>query len=234
MQYKRSLTVSAQLLLHDVIIADLDLQGNPTHSTMLSRTLCDLNRLGPTDIYIAAGYLMLNITNCTFCRSYGSAQICPQSQFTIHNTTFQDYMQGALLFTGDLDGAVITLDNVSMTHNNINTVGSIVAAAALTLYPIDNFNVSTQVWIQNCLFNENSDNIGNQQIIMIRALYLVHISNSNFKQNNGTVIGAYESELTFMGNNLFDGNLARQGGVIVLKASLINIATYTNITFSSF
>ena len=68
---------------------------------------------------------------------------------------------------------------------------------------------------------------------MIRGLSLVNISDSRFTQNNGTVIGAYESELTFTGYNLFDGNIARQGGALVLKVSLINIATHTNITFSN-
>ena len=97
-------TSSPHLLLYNMTIVDLGLQGSPTHSTMLSHILCDKNRLGPSDIYITTGLFMLNIMNCSFRRSYGSAlqaQTCPFSQFTMSNTTFQDYTQGALLFTGD-------------------------------------------------------------------------------------------------------------------------------------
>ena len=113
-------TSSPHLLLYNMTVVDLGLQGSPTRSTMLSHTLCDKNRLGPSDIYITAGLFMLNIMNCSFRRSYGSAlqaQMCPFSQFTMSNTTFQDYTQGALLFTGDLEGATITLNHV-MHHDS--------------------------------------------------------------------------------------------------------------------
>ena len=222
------------LVLYNVTV--MDLKESAPSSKLLTPFLCDTNRLGPTDIYIAAGHFNLNITNCNFHRSYGSAikaKTCIYSQFVISNTTFSDYTQGVLLFTGNLDGAVISMTNTNMSHNTINTMGGITTAATLTVYPIDNFNVTTRVEITRCLFNKNADNVGNLQIIMLRTLSIVCISDSNFTLNNGTVIGAYETKITFTGSNLFQGNLARQGGALVLKASLIYLATNTIITFAN-
>lgn len=230
-------SVDPGLILYNVTV--MDLKESAPITKVFTPFLCGTNRtiLGPTDIYIStAGVFNLEVTNCNFHRSYGSAiiaQNCAHSQFVIRNTTFSDYTQGVLLFTGNFDDAVISLTNTNMSHNSINTMGGIIAAATLTVYPTDNFNATAHVEITHCLFSENADNVGNLQIIMLHALSRVKISNSNFTLNNGTVIGAYETEITFAGNNLFERNLAHQGGALVLKASLMNLANNTTITFAN-
>ena len=238
---KVSLGLFSQTYLGLNNVTILDLNEITLRSYPLPSLCKNITRHSPTDIYIAASYAQFEINNSHFNRSYGTAiqaLACTSSQFAINNCSFSDYTQGVLLFTDDLDGAVITLYNTTMTNNSINA-GSIaatgaatgIATAVLTVYPYEPFNVSTQVEVAHCTFKENADNVGNLQIILIHALNKVNIKNSKFTHNKGTVIGADESVITFSGEITFEGNVAHDGGALALTSTYINIADRTTVNF---
>lgn len=201
----------------------------------------DFNQNVSTDIsFFDVQKVNLNVIRSKFSGHYhGNAiqvQDCLLSQFTIERSNFSSYIDGVLIFTENLGGTSINFRNTNMINNSINA-GAIsapgTAAATLTIYPNNPVGVNTQVSIENCLFQGNADNVGNLQIILLHVLNNATIKSSTFTRNNGTVIGVDESKIIFSGVNVFDSNLAFQGGALSLTTAQIYLTDNTDLSFSN-
>lgn len=227
-------TVDKSITLEKVSFSESSMTGTLPSSRLPS--ICKYStKYDSVDVYVADRNVELNIKSCSFNRKYGTAILVtnsPVSQFIIDYSNFTNYKQGALVFTDDIHGTIIILDNTNFTKNSIGT-GNMASAAVLTVTPNSPFNVSTTVNIRDCLFEGNSDNVGNLQIIFLHALSYVNITDSTFAKNRGTAIGIVESVVTFSGDVLFTNNFAYQGGALAMKSSFINISDDTTIEFSN-
>ena len=188
------------------------------------------------DIYIgnSSSVVNLTITNSRFSRSYGSAiqsVHSPRSSFTIKNCSFVGYTQGVFVFGGNLNGVIVRLVNTTVANNSISTQG--VRGAGLVIvpstFPKDNPMV---VEIVNSSFLQNFDHVGNSQIILLQGVAHVFIVDSVFTGNNGTVIGARESNITFAGYVMFENNSAWQGGALFMSSSIMTVSDNTTVNFS--
>ena len=188
------------------------------------------------DIYLGnIAAVNLTIANSYFNRYYGSAihsKYSSYSGFKIYNSSFTGYTQGVLVFSGDLNGVLIVLINVTMTKNSISTEGTRAAGLAIipSKFPKDK---PLRVVVEGCRFQQNVDHVGNLQIILLHGANEFIINNSIFTGNNGTVINAKESNITFIGEVTFDNNRAWQGGALFLSSSSLTLHDRTTVNFES-
>ena len=185
----------------------------------------------PTDIYVSSGNVNLTIKYSTFNGSYGTAiqaQNSAHSVFTVTQCTFSGFTQGALVFSDGMEGVQIILTKISVTNNSIKS-GAIVAAG-LTVSAMP----TTQLKVTSSSFKENTDYGGSMQIIKLQDINQAIISDSEFRDNNGTVIDADKSNITFTLRTVtFTGNTALQGGALTLRSSTLSFATTINFTRNS-
>ena len=223
--------------LYNVSARDLD--NNNHQSLFLHKPVCNNSLLSnnhePADIAFVNSNTSVDITieNNTFNRSYGTAlrssENSQTSLFTIINSHFTGYTEGVFIFSGNLNYAVIKLINTTIAKNSINTQGT--EAAGLTILSTVYLDNPLSVEITNCVFNQNIDHFGNLQIILLLDISNILISNTVFTENVGTVINAKESNVTFIGDVLFENNYAQQGAALLLMTSMLTFHEYVTITF---
>ena len=225
-------------------LTNVTIEGFENHSPWLhppSSLWEDFARNVSTDIlFNAVQYASVNIINSRFIGGYGNAilvQSSPFSQFAMTTTTFTNYTHQVLSFTDDLEGTTIILRDTNLTNDSINagsTEAPGIAAAVLMVYPSNPTIANTIVEIDHCLIQDNSDNVGNLQIILLHILVNnASIKNSSFIRNNGTAIALDESKIHFSGEIVFDGNIAFQGGALSLTSAQIYLADNTTINFTN-
>jgi predicted outer membrane repeat protein len=225
------------LQVDNVIIYDAS--DRARHALSRQGFICNSTQLSDQftpDIYLGNNiYVNLTIANSYFNRHYGSAvhsKCSSYSSFKIYNSLFTGYTQGVLVFSGDLNGVNIILINVTMSRNSISTEGTRAAGLAIipSKFPRDK---DLSIVVKECRFQQNTDHVGNLQIILLHGANEFIINNSAFIGNIGTVINAKESNITFMGEVTFDSNSAWQGGALFLSSSLLTFHDYTTVNFES-
>ena len=224
-----------QMNITDVTISDSsrDMSGRGLNVQTLCNHSSDFESVS---IYVSDVIVILNIKNCHFSQTRGIALSginCTHSTIRIDdNSTFSHYTQGVFVFSGSIDGSLIVIKDSHMTDNSVRDA-RISTAAVLNVNPQAQYNVSTRIEMVNCLVANNSDEVGNLEIILVHACSNVVINDSNFVGNHGTAIGAVESVITFSGEVLFDKNIAQEGGALALKSCFIYITDYTTINFTN-
>ena len=229
--------ISILLQIENVTVQD-DYDGLGTTSSLAPGFLCNSTHLSDQftpDIYLGnKPYINLIITNSHFNRRHGSAihtKYSSNSNFSIYHSYFTGYTQGALVFSGDLDALTLTLINVTIARNSISTEGT--KAAGLAIIPGKFLKYPPNINLKGCHFQQNIDHVGNLQIILLHGANEFVISNSTFTGNNGTVINAKESNITFIGEVIFENNRAWQGGALLLSSSTMTLHDYTTVNFDS-
>ena len=221
-------------------VSALDLSDN-SFSLLLPNTICYSllsTNYDPADIVIMnKNSLDVTITNSTFNRSYGTAirssktcHNCGYSLFTIKDSHFMGYTKGVFVFSGNLIHGVIRLINTTVTRNSVSTPNAM-QAVALAITPTVYLTDPMIIEITNCVFQDNVDYVGNLQIILLLDVTDIIISNTTFMDNTGTVINAKESNVTFVGNILFENNHAWQGGALSLFSSTMTLQQHTIVEF---
>ena len=181
-----------------------------------------------SDICVHSSDVKMAITNSHFLGSIGTAIYAKNSITNITNCTFSGYSEGALIFDGRT-GFKLFIDSTAIFNNSIETNKLVPAAAGLTI----SFG---QAHLVNCSFYDNTDHNGNLQIIKLYIADPMNIHDSTFANNNGTVINAEETILSFSGVVTFIGNSAHQGGALSMSSVVylkkITLADYTTINFT--
>ena len=174
--------------------------------------------------------------NSYFSRNY-SAAFQPQNPyftFTVINSVFTGYTQGVLVFNGDLRGVTINLINSTLANNSISSGQTIKAAVSLSIVPNNDFFLSEfSVLVSGCSFERNVDTLGNLQVVKLHGVTNIIMSNTNFTNNNSTAIDADQSNITFSGNVIFQGNRAWQAGALSLGSTYMTIAEDAIVVFSN-
>ena len=207
--------------LDNVTVIDLN---DSLANTILLPYICD-KPTSPSDIYVSSSDVEMTVTNSQFRGTHGTAIHAKNLHFKIVNCTFSGYTLGALVFD-DAFRLFLLIDNTVVVNNMIKAGG--LAAAGLMV------SSSGTIAITNCLFYGNVDLNGNSQIIKLMGVNQAKVHNSKFMGNNGTVINAEHTTLTFSGMVTFEGNSAHQGGALYLSSILkvlITIAEHTTVNF---
>ena len=193
-----------------------------------------------SDIYVHSD-LNMSITRSEFDRGYGGTAIHPKSpnggpllsfEMTILNSTIMGYMQGVFILNDEFRNVVIRLLHTTIANNSISTGGNV--AAGLTIITEESFyDNDLNIELENCTFQHNIDTVGNLQIIKLHGVYSININNTVFVENQGTVIEAKESNITFSGHVIFEGNSAWQGGALSLTYATMTINDHTTVDFGN-
>lgn len=227
-----------QLQLDNVTLLDL----NQDSKSMIHFPLLCYNSSEnkPTDIYVRSG-LNVSITRSQFSRGYGGMAICPKSsksghsmsfEMTILNSTITGYTQGVFVLNDEFTNVMIRLIHTTVAKNSISTGGNI--AAGLTIITEESFDDNDlTIELENCTFQHNIDTVGNLQIIKLHGVYTININNTMFVNNVGTVIEAKESNITFSGHVIFEGNSAWQGGALSLTYATMTVNDHTTVDFGN-
>ena len=179
-----------------------------------------------SDIYVHSSDVKMAITNSHFLGNIGTAIHAKNSITNITNCTFSGYSEGALIFDDRTD-LKLFMGSTAIFNNSIEAERLVPSAAGLMIS-------SGQAHLVNCYFYDNNDLNGNSQIMKLDNAYQMNIHDSTFMNNNGTVINAEETTLSFSGVVTFIGNSAHQGGALSISSVLkikITLADYTTIKF---
>ena len=228
--------VPPEIPLGEVDIENVIFSGLSENRGLNVKGLCNYSLdFDSVTIHVRDTIANLNIDNCHFNQTRGIAMYgrdCSRSQITIINSTFTSYTQGVFVFSGNIDGGLIRIKHSNMTENSVQD-SKISTAAVLNVYPTSEHNITTVVDIDDCLVANNTDKVGDSEILLIHACLNVSISDSSFVGNSGSPVDAVESDITFSGNVIFEGNSAQEGGALALKSSRIYIMNGATITFNN-
>lgn len=153
------------------------------------------------------------------------------STITITNSTFNN--NSGILFGSDYGSAPSTTSDIETDYTNrITVTGSTFSFNSGII-----FNTERYVKIDNCVFNDNSGQIGN-----FRGLNRYQVLNSTFINNTAVTLFTFWSNLRegwgveTLGTNhhLFDGNTFTGNTGIIINTGTTNEQSKTTITNNSF
>ena len=183
----------------------------------------------------------LSIKNSNFIHDQKSStaiilELVQSSLITIHNTVISGYTQGAIVLLNRWAPIIFELTNTTIVGNSLSHPVledlEMNAGAALTIYNyIHELPIPMFYQVSKCVFQYNSDNQENSEIILIYGLHSMHIEDSIFANNHGTSVSAHDSKFSLEGVVEFENNSAKRGGALALYTSVLKLSMVVEVHF---
>ena len=178
----------------------------------------------------------VSITNSNFIHDQKSStaiilELVQLSLITISNTIISGYSQGAIVLLNVWAPVVFELTNTTIVGNSLSHPIledlEMNAGAALTIYNYIHellIPIPMLYQVSKCLFQSNSDNQENSEIILIYGVHSLYVEDSTFINNHGTPISAHDSKVSLQGFVKFESNSAKCGGALALYTSVLKLS----------
>ena len=191
----------------------------------------------PTEVYLSASSnIQLEISNSEFYEIEGLALQIELQNGNLANVSIQECILsncklGAIsLSTMFLDELNFILRDSLIINNNMSTDSLEVLSPGLSIYGHD-YRASTKCLVTNCTFEGNSDMRKFSATFLLYRISDITICNTVFKNNIGTAINAYNSNIFLSGSVVIVGNSAYSGAGLYIESSTLYINKGATILF---
>ena len=216
-------------------------------------TLQQLHVIGVGVLIMTAGArksINVTITDSNLEKSKGTGlqvsdgRLSGTFNLLVKDSNISHHLQGGIIINSSSEATLTVNISGSVIHSNNITISESASANAAGLSVYSSRSNSVFVYIRRCYFVNNRDMRvhlsgasqdlkGNSMVMYVLRAKMVNISDSEFRDNRGTAVGAVnvERNVRLYGNIKFVGNTAQQGGALSLVSTLVSFMPYSHVSF---